>query len=141
MFARPSAATPTAPSHVSRSSGRSGADGESIGSTRGLRVDRSVGVSDSRTARVLTGGGFEANKASAGWRPGDLLAIIAARLYPTSLPRIFVPSSIEALIVRINPRVDRHDRTRSEIGTPEPPPSGEGYFPVAASPSTRRPDL
>jgi hypothetical protein len=33
-----------------------------------LRVDRSVGVSDSGTARVLTGGGFEVHKASAAWR-------------------------------------------------------------------------
>jgi hypothetical protein len=40
---------------IPRSSGRTGAAGESIGSTRGLRVNRSVGVSGSGTARVLTG--------------------------------------------------------------------------------------
>jgi hypothetical protein len=54
--------------YIWHSSRRTGAPGETIGSTRGLRVDRSVGVSDSGTARMLTGGGFEVNKASAAWR-------------------------------------------------------------------------
>ena len=54
---------------VSRSSGRTGAAGESIRSTRGLRVDRSVVVvRDAGIVGVLTGGGFEVNKASAAWR-------------------------------------------------------------------------